>query len=116
MFYNNFVSGPNKPANYSQPNVANPVANPAVGKVLPPPATVVSSTKPYVQPNSQNPAANPAVGVMTTKNGNPMDIIFPVAKNNNDANAELLGATGRGPVAACIPPVLHNPYSSIPGN
>src|SRR5271165_3466589 len=30
MFFNNFVSGPNSPGNYQQPNVANPAGNPAV--------------------------------------------------------------------------------------
>jgi hypothetical protein len=114
MYFNNFIQGPAKPPNYSQPNTAPPVANPAVGKVLPPPATVVSSTKPYQQPNTGNPAPNAQVSVMATKDGNPMGISFPIPKNNADAEAELLHATGRPVAQGVIAPVLHTPYSNIP--
>jgi hypothetical protein len=106
MFFNVLNPGPVGPGNYVQPNTAAPAGNASVGKALPPPAVVVSASPPVQQPDYRKPTVAAGVASYSVKNGNPMAVIFPVQKNNSDAEAELFGATGRGPVAGVIPPAI----------
>jgi hypothetical protein len=116
MFFNVLNPGPTSSGNYQQPNTQAPAPNASIGKPLPPPANTATAETNYVQPDFRKPAANAQIASTPTLHGNPMDISFPIPKNNSDANAELLGATGRAPSPGIIPPVLHVPYSTVPGN
>jgi hypothetical protein len=68
-FFNNFIVGPSKPANYSQPNVSSPTPNPAVASTVGIPATTVTAEPPVQQPDYRKPSLNAEVAS------------YPVGKN-----------------------------------
>lgn len=112
MFFNNLNAGPTQPPPYQQPSTSNPAPNAAIGVALPPPPVTVASTTPYQQPNAGNPAVNPAVTVSPVVNGNPLDVTGPQKPYIQEGQFPHYG--GNMP-QGIVAPVLHAPFSNIPG-
>jgi hypothetical protein len=110
MFFNNFVSGPAKPANYSQPNVAAPVNNPAIGKPLPVPANTAAEKPNYVQPDYRKPSVAAGVASYPVKNANVLQITGPQPKADPAHELAAINVIGRGVVAGVIPPGINAAY------
>jgi hypothetical protein len=103
MYFNNFISGPTKPANVQQPNTQAPAPVAGVGNPLPPPVPSIKPGAAFIQPDYRVPATNPEVASFPAKNGNPMANVFPLPKAQDLIISGVTNEAGRGPVAGPLP-------------